>query len=139
MAYSTYYSIDIQVLKLIWWLTLYGLSVQVSCLMVHRIVPPSCCMYFRGRTAVCTPCTSEGSALRSTYNPRSVQIPHTVKTLRQLLHVQCTCVYTLVENCMFVHVRTYCMHVYAYTCIYRYMYVYMTYMYMRTLQNKCTM
>ena len=53
MAYSTYmyYSIDILALKLIWWLALYGLSVQVSCLMVftvHGIVPPSCCVHSLG-------------------------------------------------------------------------------------------
>ena len=51
MAYSTYYSIDILALKLIWRLALYGLSVQVSCLMVftvHGIVPPSCCVHSLG-------------------------------------------------------------------------------------------
>ena len=51
MVYSTCSSIDILVPKLIWWLALYGLSVQVSCIMffpVHGIVPPSCCMYFLG-------------------------------------------------------------------------------------------
>ena len=31
--------------------------------------------------------TSSGSALGSTYSPRTVHIPYTVKTIRQLLHV----------------------------------------------------
>ena len=57
---------------------LYGLSVQVSCLLVftvHEIVPPSCCIYF------------EGGARGSTYSPSMVHIPYTVNTMRQLLHV----------------------------------------------------
>ena len=34
-----------------------------------------------------TVCTSSGSALGSTYSPRAVHMPYTVKTMRQLLHV----------------------------------------------------
>ena len=76
---SVEYVLDILVQKLIWWLTLCGLSVQVSCLMVftvHGIVPPSCAV-----------CTSLGSALGITYSLCAVHIPYTVKTMRQLLHV----------------------------------------------------
>ena len=115
----TYYSIDILAPRLVRWLALHGLSVQDSCLMVFTVhgICAALVLYVLPR------------------GPRTVHIPYTVKTMRQLLHVAVTCIsrlwfspararhprfyctrYTCTCSCMYDCV---CVHVlYMYCCIF---------------------